>query len=172
MAYRINGKTESLLGDMWQEACEKGKSLSFKVVSGSMRPTIKVGDVVKVTRAQPAEVRIGDVVAFNDGPHVIVHRIIGKRLSNHQIIFRHIGDAGLSSGYVDGQNLIGRVSQIERGGRVVESQRHLVTGRMIAWQLQLVESLVGNVYRHFGTNLRYILRPAWRLYRNLPFRRL
>ncbi len=174
MANRLDGKTQGTLREMWQEACERGESLSFKIASGSMSPMLKVGNVVKVSKVQPSEVRIGDVVAFQDGPYVIVHRVIGKSLSNQQIIFRHMGDAGMSSGYIAAENLIGRVSRIEKEGRaiVLESRRHIMTNRIMVWRLRLVESLVRMLHRHIGMSLRFVLRPVWRLYRSLPLWRL
>jgi len=74
-ANKLDCKAQCILGEMWQEACERGGSLSFKVVSGSMSPMIEVGDVVTVGRADHSRVRIGDVVAFQDGQNVVVHRV-------------------------------------------------------------------------------------------------
>ncbi len=129
---------------------------------------------MKVSRAQPSEIRIGDVVAFQDGQDVVVHRVISKSLSNQQIIFRHMGDAGLSSGRMPAQNLIGRVSAIEKEGRTIllDSRRYVITSRIMVWRLRLMESLARLLYRHIGMSLRFVLRPVWRLYRSLPLWRL
>jgi len=157
---------------MWQEACEQGGILSFKIVSGSMRPIIKTGDVVKVTRTEPSTVCIGDIIAFQDGQHVVVHRVIGKSYSNQQIIFHHRGDAGVSSGYVTAQNLIGRVTTIERKGHatIFESLRYSTINCILVWQLRLADRLRRTKHRCIGIGLRSILRPAWRPCRSLLIR--
>ena len=173
-ADRLDCKIQSTLGQMWREACKKGRNLSFKIVSSSMSPIIEVGDVVKVGRVEPSRIRIGDVVAFRDGQSVMVHRIIGKSLSNAQLTFRHMGDAGASSGKIAAQNLIGRVAVIEKEGREIrlDSRRHIMSNRILGWRLRLVDTLGRVQHRHISIVVRLALRPMWRLYRRLLLRRI
>jgi signal peptidase I len=170
----VQGETQSTLGEMWQEVYERGGNLSFKIVSGSMSPTIEVGDVVKVSRAQPSEIHLGDIVAFQDGQYVMVHRIIGKSLSNEQIIFRHMGDAGASSRRIPAQNLIGRVSVVKKNGREIflDKSRYALSNKIQVWKLRLVDNLSRMKRTILGKCLCLVLRPAWRLYRNSILRHL
>jgi signal peptidase I len=53
-----------------------GRSLT--VMSGSMEPALGVGDVVINSRVHPAEVRVGDIITFNDPEgtgKLITHRV-------------------------------------------------------------------------------------------------
>src|SRR5690348_10000962 len=55
---------------------------SFMVLSGSMEPTIKVGDLAVVGPVKPTEFKVDDVITYrtNVQPEVIVtHRIVGIR---------------------------------------------------------------------------------------------
>ena len=65
--HELDDKAQSVLGEMWKEVCERGKSLSFKIVSGSMLPMIGVSDVVKVSRVEPSRIRIGDIAPGRSG---------------------------------------------------------------------------------------------------------
>jgi signal peptidase I len=166
---RLDSKTQRILGEMWQEACEKGKNLSFQIASGSMSPLIEVGDVVKVSRAEPSQIRIGDIMAFQDGQNVVVHRLIGKSWSNRQLTLRHMGDASLFSGRIPAQNLIGRVTSIEKGGREIPlgSARPIIANRVLGWRLWLIDALSRRQYWRIGLGLRMLFRPVWRLCRSL-----
>jgi signal peptidase I len=58
-----------------------GRSLT--VMSGSMEPALGVGDVVINSRVSPAEVRVGDIVTFNDPEgtgKLITHRVRQLRI--------------------------------------------------------------------------------------------
>ena len=162
-----------LLKEMWQEAYGEGRSLSFRVVSGSMRPLIEVGDVVKVTRVEPSRIRMGDVVAFQERQEVVVHRIIGKKWSDQQLLFRHRGDAGAGSGTLPAQNLLGKAWIIEKGGReiVLDSPRQVMNNRILGWQLRLGDTLRRAKHKQISTGVRLALRPLWRAYRSLILER-
>ena len=60
-----------------------GRSLT--VMSGSMEPTLGVGDVVINSRVSPAEVRVGDIVTFDDPEgtgKLITHRVRRVRIDD------------------------------------------------------------------------------------------
>jgi len=136
-------KTQSAVIEMWQEVCRSGGSLNFKILSGSMRPMIEVGDIVRVGRVEPDGVRVGDILAFQDGQNVVVHRIIGKSRSGRQLSFRHGGDAGGLSGSIAAQQLIGRVLAVKREGREVslDTPWFTVSNKVLGWRLHLIETL-------------------------------
>jgi signal peptidase I len=169
-----NGITQSVLGEMWREACDRGMKLSFRIASNSMAPLLKTGDIVKVAKVQPSRVHIGDIVAFQDGKNVVVHRIIGKSPSNTRLVFRQMGDGGGLSGEIPAQNLIGRVIVIEKEGFEInlDSRRHIISNRILGWRLQLLDSLSKAKYRRISLSVRFILRPVWGLCRRLLFWRL
>ena len=58
---------------------------SFTILSGSMTPTLRIGDVVVDRRMHADQVRPGDIVTFrdpNDPKRLLTHRIVRYRLLN------------------------------------------------------------------------------------------
>lgn len=52
----------------------------YIIVSESMKPTLNIGDVVFIGRAEFDRVKIGNIIAYFDGQKVVIHRVysIGK----------------------------------------------------------------------------------------------
>ena len=158
-----------VLGEMRQELCEKGGALSFKIVSGSMAPVIREGDLVRVTRAEVSRLRIGDIVAFRDGDRVVVHRIFGRSRLNGRLVFRQRGDTVGGSGIIRPENLIGRVSSIERGGGEIslDTPWYRVTGALLGRRMWLRRFTHNTGF--LGTLFRYPLKLVWLLTRKVIF---
>jgi signal peptidase len=69
---------------------------SFTVLSGSMEPAIRTGDVVVVRPISPAEVRVGDVLTFRDPANharLITHRLSSFRARSGRFEMVTRGDA-------------------------------------------------------------------------------
>lgn len=88
---------------------------SFAVLSGSMEPVLSTGDIVVEQTVRPRDVRVGDIVTFND-PHQrgrrITHRVRSVRIEQGRARFVTKGDANDSSeSWATGANgRLGRVS--------------------------------------------------------------
>ncbi|HEW93865.1 signal peptidase I [Candidatus Geothermarchaeota archaeon] len=87
------------------------------VVSRSMEPTIRVNDLIIITKASPDDIRVGDIIVFRSplNPDMyIVHRVIQVIRSNDRIYFKTKGDNNKypDRWVVDQDNLIGRVLYI------------------------------------------------------------
>ena len=59
------------------------------VLTGSMEPTLSVNDLVVVTKTDNIE--IGDIVVFQQGNDLIIHRVIEKNVEENRIVTK--GDA-------------------------------------------------------------------------------
>jgi signal peptidase len=69
---------------------------SFTVMSGSMTPAIRTGDVVIDRKISPLDARPGDVVTFSDpngGKKLITHRIRSLHVARGQVQVVTKGDA-------------------------------------------------------------------------------
>ncbi len=87
---------------------------SLTVMSGSMVPTLRVGDVVVVQQISPTAARIGDVVTFRDPAdptRLLTHRVRKIEISDGVVRFVTKGDANTSveSWKVPASGTIGRV---------------------------------------------------------------
>jgi signal peptidase I len=70
------------------------------VMSGSMEPTIKTGDVLVAREISPLDARRGDVVSFRDpdrGGLLVTHRVRSMSRSGDKVAFVTKGDANNSS---------------------------------------------------------------------------
>lgn len=89
------------------------------VVSGSMRPTININDLIIVQGVDPSTLEVGDIIVFRNpnypnqpcgSGHCIVHRIIDV-VSRDPPIFKTKGDANYAPDpfLVKGENIVGKV---------------------------------------------------------------
>jgi signal peptidase I len=90
------------------------KFSSLAVLSGSMTPTLRVGDVVVEQRISPLQARLGDVVTFrapDDPAKLYTHRIVGMDASDELIHFVTQGDAnsGVERWSIAATGTLGRV---------------------------------------------------------------
>lgn len=79
-----------------------GTFTPFLVVNGtSMEPTYHAGDLLLNKRPPEAEIKVGDVIAFDvppdapgelNFPYIVAHRVIGMELSKGQMVFITQGD--------------------------------------------------------------------------------
>ena len=63
----------------------------YDVISGSMEPAIPVGSAIYVQSVDPAEIVVGDVVAYQDENGVIAHRVTLNSSATQELITK--GDA-------------------------------------------------------------------------------
>lgn len=76
------------------------------VLTGSMEPLIKPGDVVIMKRVDPEEIAIGDIIQFHETSYDIVHRVIDIKDSQFQTKGdnNNTADSGLvNPGFVRGR---------------------------------------------------------------------
>ena len=96
----------------------KGASFRFKARGLSMLPFIQDGDVLTVAPSPARRPRPGDVAAFchPETRKLVVHRVLARR--NGGYLLR--GDnAPESDGLISFQDVLGRVTRVERDGREV-----------------------------------------------------
>jgi signal peptidase I len=84
------------------------------VLSGSMTPVLRTGDVSVVRSIAPLDARPGDIVTFRDpdnGARLITHRVRAMHVQGDAVVFRTRGDANNVSEHwrVPASGEIGRV---------------------------------------------------------------
>ena len=89
---------------------------SFRVLSGSMEPTLQTDSMIVVRHTAPAEIRVGDVISFYSsdpklGGAVNTHRVVDAEKQNGVYIFQTKGDANIIPDEypVSGNDVIGVV---------------------------------------------------------------
>jgi signal peptidase I len=101
--------------DLAVHVLRKGYPLRIKARGASMFPLVRDGDVVTVTPAVRTQVRVGDVICYERLPgRLVVHRVIAR--AHDRLLAKGDALAGVDS--VHAAQLLGKVTVIERFGRV------------------------------------------------------
>ncbi len=83
------------------------------VTSGSMRPTLEIGDLLIVVKADPYQLRVGDIIVFRVpwSKSLIVHRIVRIETDPTGLIFYTKGDNNvvMDPGYRTLNDIYGKV---------------------------------------------------------------
>ena len=81
----------------------------FNVISGSMRPTYNVGDLLYVKQVDPDSVKVGDPITFvlNEDLVVATHRVVSVDRENRQFITKGDANETEDANPVHFNNLIG-----------------------------------------------------------------
>jgi len=118
----INNFAPNLFQPSVQDQSETTDNDLLMMASGSMEPTIKLGDYVRIDRqiniedihAAPADANPpGDILAYQGARYLIVHRAIDKWIEDGRYIFIMHGDA-------NPVNADEKVSEDKIVGKVVE----------------------------------------------------
>ena len=110
---KINGTQPSILGNKF-----------FIVLTGSMSPTIDVGDMVIVKDVKPEAVNVNDVITFgsNSSDNVTTHRVKEVLSNNENLSYITQGDANNVEDPtpVEEDFLVGRVNKvIPKVGKII-----------------------------------------------------
>jgi signal peptidase len=90
-----------------------GGQARLRVQGGSMLPLIRPGDTVCIAPCQPQQVRPGEIIVFQRGSTLIMHRLLA--CSAHSLQTR--GDScRLDDAPIHPSDVLGRVVAIERDG--------------------------------------------------------
>ena len=105
--------------------------LRLRVTGWSMLPAVWPGDMLLVESVEPGTTLKGDIVLFGIEGRLFVHRVV-KDLGDSR--FLTCGDAMCAPDpIIDGNQLLGRVSAIQRNGRcIAPRRRRSVSDRAIA----------------------------------------
>jgi len=87
-----------------------GADASYIVLGGSMKPTLRPGDLAFTVKVDPAEVEAGDIIVVKSKDRVYMHRVVEKAESDEGILLRLKGDGNedLDSSYVADSQIIGK----------------------------------------------------------------
>ena len=102
-----------------------------------MAPLIKTGDMILVESVPVQEIACGEIVIFKNDSDLLTHRLVCKEGD----LFITKGDANFfPDGYLSNQEVIGRVTAIERKARIIDlcKLRWRIANRLIA-RISLIE---------------------------------
>ena len=116
------------------EAVRKGQSLWFRVTSGSMHPTLRIGEHVRIEPARAEQIQVGEIAAFETREGLVIHRIVQRRQENASIQLVEMSDVYFRAASVESDAVVGRVVAISQGHTIIDLQRPLAQkcGRVTA----------------------------------------
>jgi hypothetical protein len=117
---RVLACPEPFFADLASFHLDAGQTVRFQASGQSMWPFIRDGDVVTVAPLGSAEARLGELIFYRaPGGGLRLHRLIRKRRDG--LVFLPKGDAArwLNEGWLDGTQILGRVTAVERCGRMI-----------------------------------------------------
>lgn len=95
---------------------------TYVIVSGSMEPNLKIGDIVVVKKVNENELNVGDIISFRQGQNVVTHRISQIKYEYGEKIYITRGDNNNTedNGSIDYSYIEGKVvNNIKKAGKVV-----------------------------------------------------
>ena len=113
---------------------------TLTVLSGSMTPAIRTGDLIMdnpVTKAQAAHLHVGQIITFHEGSQVLTHRIVAVTTApDGQVAYRTKGDANnmVDTDLRPASSIVGVYrNRIPHGGYILSAlHRPLVLGLLLA----------------------------------------
>ena len=84
------------------------------IISGSMSPVYDRGDAVIITKKDPSDIQIGEVLAFSTSTGIVTHRVINISSINGAYTFVTKGDANATKDTyeIHNENVIGTVDYV------------------------------------------------------------
>lgn len=81
----------------------------YDVISGSMNPAIPVNSIVFVQSAVPEELEPGQIVAYQSGDSVVVHRLVENHVVEGELVTKGDANAAPDPLKVDYSSVLGTV---------------------------------------------------------------
>ncbi|MFZ5800915.1 MAG: S24/S26 family peptidase [Candidatus Omnitrophota bacterium] len=103
-----------VLTAMLKGRLEESRTLTLKVVSGSMRPWINPGDAVIIEPVRLCGLGRGDIILYHHNGRLFCHRLVQIKSEGRHFLLAK-ADWGFSpAAYIDSAALLGRVARIEK----------------------------------------------------------
>ena len=113
------------IASLYIQALRQGQALWFRVTSGSMHPTLRIGEQVRIEPARAKQLRVGEIAAFETAQGLVIHRIVRCQHDGSSMQLVEMSDVHLRASRVDEQAVVGRVVAIRTGKHSIDLQRHI-----------------------------------------------
>lgn len=138
------------------EAVRTAGHVRLRVSGTSMVPAMRPGDLITVERADAAQIAPGEIVVFARSGRLVVHRVTGITAnrgsansggSEGDAVLQTRGDcARRKDPIVRGSELLGRVTEIERGGRRMQPRTTLGTAQQVISRVLRISDRAARIY--------------------------
>ena len=102
--------------------------LRLRATGASMLPAVWPGDILSVRSLVAGEALPGDIVVFRRAGRLVTHRVVERTICQGRIQWVTCGDrVGRHDAPISSQELLGRVTAIERGSRRLTPHQSVAT---------------------------------------------
>src|ERR1700674_4100316 len=88
------------IASLYIEGVRQGQSLWFRVVSGTMHPTLRIGEQVRIEPARAEQIGVGEIAAFETDQGLIIHRIVQRQHDGASTLLVEMSDVHLRASHV------------------------------------------------------------------------
>ena len=103
---------------------------TFSILSGSMEPTLHIGDLIIIKEINAEELKTGDIITFMEGNSAVTHRIIEIINENGKFSYKTKGDANDTNDneLVKQENIQGKyIGKIDKIGGLISKAKNTST---------------------------------------------
>lgn len=136
---------------VFQKIREPGKNAdlfgykAFIIVSGSMEPNLKIGDIVIIKETELSSIQKKDIITFTENGELITHRISDIINKDGKIYFQTKGDNNTSvdSDLVIYENIEGKyVFKIEKIGLIVLKFQSITVVMFVVFIIYIIYKII------------------------------
>ena len=113
------------IASLYIEALRRGQSLWFRVASGSMHPTLRIGERVRIEPARAEQLCVGEIAAFETAQGLTIHRIVQRQHEGASTRLVEMSDVHLRASRVNEQAVVGRVVAIRQEKHQIDLQHSI-----------------------------------------------
>jgi hypothetical protein len=100
-----------------------GKEVQTDIRGASMRPLLAEGDRVSLQLLEPEQLKTGDLLAFLEGPHLVVHRLLRKQRRRGSWWFCQKGDNSSNWSWITADKILGKAYAVRRASGTLDLAR-------------------------------------------------
>jgi signal peptidase I len=112
----------TVIASLYIQALRAGETLWFQVVTGSMVPTLSIGDRVRIDPVKAKEINNGEIAAFETDQGLVIHRIVRQEQRGTGVRLLEMGDVDLRASWVEEQAVVGRVAVVHHDTLEIDLQ--------------------------------------------------
>ena len=106
--------------ELVREVAAVDGAVFLDVAGDSMEPLAGVGDRLGIVPATAADLKVGDVMAYDENDRTVCHRFLGWEIRGGRPQARQKGDNISAGSLIDADRIFGRVALLEARGRLVD----------------------------------------------------
>ncbi len=118
---------------------------AFSILSGSMEPTLHIGDMIIIKETNSEELKTNDIITFMEEGSAVTHRIVEIVYEDGKISYKTKGDANNAndSELVKAENIQGKyVGKIGKIGGLITKAKNTTTLVIIVIIIYFVYSII------------------------------